>query len=97
MKHQPEEFQAYYQTQFDKWGLTKTECEVGNLILLGMSLREIADQRGTSETTTRQQALNLYKKAAVDGRHQLAAYFLQQLLKAKMSLKLCDQSESEAL
>ncbi len=66
--------------QFQKWGLTKTEGDIGLLLLKGLSLRAIAQTRGTSETTVRQQALILYKKAAVEGRHQLAAYFLEDLL-----------------
>ncbi|UXR65039.1 LuxR C-terminal-related transcriptional regulator [Bdellovibrio bacteriovorus] len=95
MKRQFSEFQVYFQSHFDQWGLTKTECEVGSLILSGLSLREIADLRGTSETTTRQQALSLYKKASVDGRHDLAAYFLENLLVARHErAKLCDQSGS---
>lgn len=95
MKRQLSEFQTYFQSHFDQWGLTKTECEVGSLILSGMSLREIADLRGTSETTTRQQALSLYKKASVDGRHELAAYFLEHLLvRFQEYTKLCVQSGS---
>lgn len=73
-------FNKYIQAHFDRWGLTKTESEVGLHILKGWSLRQIAEQRGTTETTVRQQALSLYKKADVDGRHQLAAYFLEDLL-----------------
>lgn len=95
MKRQFGEYQQYFQSHFDQWGLTKTECEVGSLILSGLSLREIADLRGTSETTTRQQALSLYKKASVEGRHELAAYFLENLLiAAQGSSKLSAQSGS---
>ena len=74
------EHQGYFHNYFKDWGFTKTETEVGLLILVGMSLRDIADQRGTSETTTRQQALSLYKKASVEGRHQLSAFFLEKLM-----------------
>ncbi len=87
MNKQYGDFQQYFQTHFDKWGLTKTECEVGSLILCGYSLKDIADRRGTSETTTRQQALSLYKKASVDGRHQLSAYFLEILLSDCLSYR----------
>ncbi|HEX7675652.1 MAG TPA: helix-turn-helix transcriptional regulator [Bdellovibrio sp.] len=72
--------QPYIQDQFKEWSLTKTEGEIGLLLLKGLSLREIANMRGTSETTVRQQALVLYKKASVDGRHQFAALFLEDLL-----------------
>jgi DNA-binding CsgD family transcriptional regulator len=72
--------QPHIQNQFLKWNLTKTEGDIGLLLLKGLSLREISNIRGTSETTVRQQALILYKKASVDGRHQLAALFLEDLL-----------------
>lgn len=72
--------QPYIQDQFAKWGLTKTESEIGLLLLKGLSLREISTIRGTSETTVRQQALVLYKKSSVEGRHQFAALFLEDLL-----------------
>lgn len=77
-----EDFQAYVHQNFEKWNFTKTESEIAFLILKGLSLRDIAQKRGTTETTTRQQALSLYKKADVDGRHQLSAYFLEHLLTA---------------
>lgn len=66
--------------QFKKWNLTKTECEIGVMILRGLSLRDISQLRGTSETTTRQQALSVYKKASVEGRHQLSGFFFEQFL-----------------
>ncbi|MDG0817788.1 helix-turn-helix transcriptional regulator [Bdellovibrio svalbardensis] len=72
--------QPYIQDQFKQWGLTKTEGEIGLLLLKGLSLREISTIRGTSETTVRQQALVLYKKSSVEGRHQFAALFLEDLL-----------------
>ena len=80
MNRTTQEFRAYVLDHFKKWGLTKAECEIGILILRGFGLKEIAEARGTSETTLRQQALSLYKKASVEGRHQLSAYFLEQLL-----------------
>ncbi|MFM6929085.1 MAG: helix-turn-helix transcriptional regulator [Bdellovibrio sp.] len=72
--------QPHITAQFQKWSLTKTEADIGMLLLKGLSLRDISNLRGTSETTVRQQALILYKKANVDGRHQLAALFLEELL-----------------
>lgn len=92
------EFRKYIQLHFEKWGLTKAECEIGILILRGYSLREIAEQRGTSETTTRQQALSLYKKASLEGRHQLSAFFIEHLLSASGSETTpCDQNDSDSL
>lgn len=65
---------------FEKWNFTKAEAEIGLLILQGLSLRLISQKRGTSETTIRQQALSLYKKASVEGRHELSGFFLNLLL-----------------
>jgi DNA-binding CsgD family transcriptional regulator len=66
--------------QFDRWELTAAEREVALLMLKGLRHKEIATIRGTSERTVRQQALTIYKKAHLDGRTDLAAYFLEDLL-----------------
>lgn len=92
------EFRKYIQVHFEKWGLTKAESEIGILILRGLSLRDIAEQRGTSETTTRQQALSLYKKASVEGRHQLSAFFIEHLLTStEEGSTPCDRNGSDSL
>ena len=62
------------------WGLTPAELEVARLLLLGLSHKEIASARETSERTARDQAQAVYKKAAVAGRAELAAFFLEDLL-----------------
>jgi len=49
-------------------------------LLKGLSHREIADIRGVSERTVRQQSRALYRKAGLSGRADLAAYFLEDLL-----------------
>lgn len=66
--------------QFDRWGLTPAEREVGLLLLKGLSHKEAADVRQTSETTIRQQALAVYRKAGLKGRSELSAFFLEDLL-----------------
>jgi len=66
--------------QFTRWGLTAAEREVGLLLLKGLSLREIAEVRATSERTVRQQALDVYRKGGVAGRAELSAFFLEDLL-----------------
>jgi DNA-binding CsgD family transcriptional regulator len=66
--------------QLGRWGLTSAEAEVALLLLKGLALKEIADLRGTSERTARQQALNVYRKAGLTGRAELAAFFLEDLL-----------------
>jgi DNA-binding CsgD family transcriptional regulator len=66
--------------QFSRWELTPAEREVGLLLLKGLSHREIAELRSTSDTTVRQQALALYRKSGLRGRSELAAFFLEDLL-----------------
>lgn len=66
--------------QFDRWGLSPAEREVGLLLLKGLSLKEAAEARQTSERTVRQQALAVYRKAGLAGRAELAAFFLEDLL-----------------
>jgi len=66
--------------QFQAWGLTAAEREVAHLMLKGLRHKEIAGLRNTSERTVRQQALAIYKKAGLEGRTDLAAFFLEDLL-----------------
>jgi len=66
--------------QFLTWELTEAERDVGLLILKGLSLREIAAVRVTSERTIRAQARSIYAKAGLSGRAALSAFFLEDLL-----------------
>jgi DNA-binding CsgD family transcriptional regulator len=68
--------------QFSRWELTGAEREVGFLLLKGLSLKEIAHLRATSERTARDQARAIYRKAGVAGRSELSAFFLEDLLVA---------------
>lgn len=66
--------------QFRRWRLTPAEAEIGCLLLKGLSHKEIAGIRNTSERTVRQQARALYVKAGLSGRSELSAFFLEDLL-----------------
>lgn len=66
--------------QFARWQLTVAEREVGLLLLKGLSHREVADVRSTSEPTVRQQALMVYRKSGLRNRSELSAFFLEDLL-----------------
>jgi DNA-binding CsgD family transcriptional regulator len=66
--------------QLERWSLSPAEREVGLLLLKGLSHKEIAEVRATSERTVRQQALSVYRKAGLSGRAELAAFFLVDLL-----------------
>lgn len=66
--------------QLERWGLSPAEKAVALLLLKGLSHKEIGGIRGVSEATVRQQARALYAKADLEGRHDLAAFFLEDLL-----------------
>jgi len=66
--------------QFNTWNVTKAEAEVGLFLLKGLSLKEIAQLRQTSERTIREQARALYRKSGLSGRSELSAFFLEDLL-----------------
>jgi DNA-binding NarL/FixJ family response regulator len=66
--------------QLDAWSLTPAEQEVARLLLKGLSHKEIATVRDTSERTAREQASAVYKKAGVAGRAELSAWFLEDLM-----------------
>lgn len=66
--------------QFADWELSKAEREIGFLLLKGLSLKEIAAIRNTTERTVRQQTTSLYRKANINGRAKLSAFFLEDLL-----------------
>jgi DNA-binding CsgD family transcriptional regulator len=65
--------------QFKNWGLTPAEQEVALLLLKGLSVKEIAVIRETKEKTVRHQAAAVYRKAEVEGRNELSAFFLEDL------------------
>lgn len=66
--------------QLTKWNLTVAEKEVAFLLLKGLSLKEIADVRSTTEKTARVQSMAVYAKAGISGRSELSAFFLEDLL-----------------
>jgi len=58
---------------------------VALLLLEGLSLREIATMRETSERTVRQQSLAIDRKAGLTGRAELSAFSLEDLLSSPVS------------
>lgn len=80
MKNARTEYSEVINRQFNEWQLTKSEQEVAMLLLKGLSFREISGVRDTKEKTVRQQASKIYEKANVDGRHDFAAWFLDDFL-----------------
>jgi DNA-binding CsgD family transcriptional regulator len=66
--------------QFERWNLTAAEAEVGLLLLKGLSHKDIANLRQTSERTVREQSRSIYRKSGLSGRSSLSAFFLEDLL-----------------
>lgn len=73
--------------QFDAWELTPAEKEVALLLMKGLSHKDVAEVRSVAETTTRQQARAVYKKAGLRGRNDLSAFFLEDLVLPSNLLK----------
>lgn len=80
MKNARHEYSAVIQSQFTQWSLTPSEQNVAMLLLKGLSFKEISGVRNTKEKTVRQQASVIYSKANVEGRHEFAAWFLEDFM-----------------
>lgn len=65
------------------WGLSSAERDIAFLLLKGLSMKEIANLRKTSERTVRQQTSSIYNKSKLNGRAELSAYFLEDVLSVK--------------
>lgn len=66
--------------QLDEWELSPTEKEIALLLLKGLSFEEIASIRNTKEKTVRQQAIAVYRKSGLNGRHEFAGWFFEDFL-----------------
>lgn len=71
------------QSQFNDWAFTDAEADVALFLIKGLSHREIASLRDTSERTVRHQAQSAYRKAGLPGRTALSAFFLEDMLPAR--------------
>ncbi len=65
--------------QMHEWGLSDSEADIALLMLKGLSHRDIAQIRKTSEITVRQQAQAIYAKSKLRNRTELSAYFLEDI------------------
>lgn len=68
--------------QLRAWNLSGAEQDVAWLILRGLSYKEAAEMRRTTERTVRHQAIAIFHKAGLAGRAEMAAFFLEDLLDA---------------
>lgn len=74
------EFISVVNGKFDDWVLSESEREVAFLLIKGLSIQEIADVRDSKPGTVKSQCNAIYRKAEVNGRYELVAYFVEDLL-----------------
>lgn len=74
------EYQKVIQWQFNEWCLSPSEKEVALLLLKGLTIREVSQGRSTHEKTVRKQASSIYDKSSLAGRHELSAWFFEDML-----------------
>ncbi len=65
---------------FVTWKLSHAERDIALFLLKGLSPKKISEIRSSSEKTVRHQINSIYKKANLNGREELTAYFLEDLL-----------------
>ena len=70
-------FSKALEQQFQDWQLSEAEGDVALFMVKGLSLKEIAELRGTSDGTVKFQANAVYKKAGVSGRGQLLSQLIE--------------------
>ena len=75
-----QDFLKIIDDQFNNWGFSPVEKEIGLLIIKGLSFEEIAEIRQTSSKTARKQAVSIYAKSKLKNRNEFAAWFLEDLL-----------------
>lgn len=74
------DYRQAVQDQFERWGFSAGERQVAEKLIQGYAFKEIAAQLDKKEKTVRTQSQALYDKAGMTGRHDLAAFFLQDIL-----------------
>ena len=73
-------FMELLDERFAEWGLTPSESDVALFAIKGLSTKEIAAMRQTSEGTVKAQTNAIYRKAGVNGRPQLLSLFIDDLM-----------------
>ncbi len=76
--------------RFDGWGLTPAERDVALFAIKGLTTKEIAALRRTSEGTVKAQTNAIYRKAGVSSRAQLLGIFVEELLEGSVGERMQD-------
>ena len=73
-------FQEMMEEKFETWALSTSERDIAMLTLKGLSIKEIAAIRESSEGTIKSHSNAIYRKASVTGRGQLQSIFIEDLM-----------------
>ena len=65
--------------QLKEWQFTQAQHEIAILLLKGLSIKEIADQRHVQEKTIRNHLSAIYDKSGLPGRHVFCSWFVEGL------------------
>ena len=80
LHHLREDFDAWIRQKFSDWGLSKTEADIGLLIVRGLNNEEIAKMRGVKLGTIKSQTHSLMGKAGVKSRVELLSLFVDEFI-----------------
>ena len=86
------ELHQYLENQFADWNLTPTEKAVALYIVKGFSNQEIANLRGTTESTVKSQISSIFRKSDVSNRQQLVSWVIEDLI-SEIEPK-CDEEQA---
>lgn len=75
-----EAFRESIEWQLNEWQFTQTQKEIAFLLLKGMSVKEIADERFVQEKTIRNHLSAIYEKSGMPGKHIFCSWFFEGLL-----------------
>ncbi|MDX1959090.1 MAG: helix-turn-helix transcriptional regulator [Leptospiraceae bacterium] len=80
LNHIQKDFINLVNAQFQSWNLSKSEAEIGIMILRGLTNQQIAGIRKKSLKTIENQMFSIYQKSGTTGKLEFIAYFLFPLL-----------------
>ncbi len=78
--HLRKDFDAVIRQKFGDLGLSKTEADIGLLIVRGLNNEEIAKMRGVKLGTIKSQTHSLMGKAGVKSRVELLSLFVDEFI-----------------
>ena len=75
-----EAFRESVEWQLNEWQFTQVQKEVAYLLLKGIAIKDIAEQRHVQEKTIRNHLSAIYEKSGMAGRHVFCSWFFEGLL-----------------